>query len=223
MLEHDGFQILWIFPEQSSLELRARFSVVARKKQISILPRIAHAIVLFLTMIGLIDFLQAAWHVAKVIWPRLLFIMVLVCAAVAQETHLPDAPVPQAKTKLHRFMDWQDGIELGGAAVGIVFDSLSTQHMVGLHCCHEGNPFAKPFVGSRRGQAFISAAGFGAEIGGMYLAHRKHWYRTEQLIPFLSMAYSAWAVTNNFRIVDKYSHATTFQPYLRVVPFGGAR
>ncbi|HLW51236.1 MAG TPA: hypothetical protein VKW06_00200 [Candidatus Angelobacter sp.] len=104
-----------------------------------------------------------------------LFILttILSCGALAQAAD-PDAPQPKAEAPRaqHRFFDVVNDSGIAAAAIPIIGDSLSTQHFLETGSIKEGNPLARPFVGSRTGQAFISGVGFGSVIGGMYLFHR---------------------------------------------------
>ena len=110
---------------------------------------------------------------------RLISLMFLVAtvftsaSAVAQSAAL-DAPQPKPEPLYtqHRFFDLINDSAIGGAAIPIIGDSLSTQHFLETGLIGEANPVARPFVKTPGGQAFISSLGFGSMIGGMYLFHR---------------------------------------------------
>lgn len=99
--------------------------------------------------------------------PGVLALILLSVPALGQ--NIPDAPQP----KRHRFFDLLNDSGLALSAIAIAGDSLSTQRFPhnGVSTISEANPLARPFVGNAVGQAAISAAGFGGEVGGMYLFH----------------------------------------------------
>ncbi len=117
-----------------------------------------------------------------------LLIVALAVAAQAQNQSAPEDAQSPAKPFVargipkhadddHRFFDLPNSFGLGYSALAIMGDSHSTQTFLGLGKTKFGkpielNPLAKPFTKSTGGQIFISSAGFGGEIGGMYLLHR---------------------------------------------------
>jgi len=110
---------------------------------------------------------------------HLFFLMVLVLTTLASasafaQSAAPDSPRPKPEPLYtqHRFFDLVNDSAMGGAAIPIIGDSLSTQRFLGTGLIGEANPVARPFVKTPGGQAFISSLGFGSMIGGMYLFHR---------------------------------------------------
>ena len=106
----------------------------------------------------------------------LMFLVVRVFASASAfaQSAAPDAPRPKPESPYtqHRFFDLVNDSAMGGAAIPIIGDSLSTQRFLGTGLIGEANPVARPFVKTPGGQAFISSLGFGSMIGGMYLFHR---------------------------------------------------
>jgi hypothetical protein len=103
-----------------------------------------------------------------------LMFLVLTGPGVFAQSAAPDAPPskPESLYTQHRFFDLMNDSAMGGAAIPIIGDSLSTQRFLGTGLIGEANPVARPFVKTPGGQAFISSVGFGSMIGGMYLFHR---------------------------------------------------
>jgi hypothetical protein len=131
--------------------------------------------------------------------------LVFACQSFAQT--LPEAPAP----KQHRFFDWINDSGLALSAVGIIGDSVTTQRFpqTGFATISEGNPLARPFTGSAKGQVTISAVGFGGEIGAMYLFHRQerrgHHPRLfnvlERATPFMVASVEFWIWERNTRLL----------------------
>jgi hypothetical protein len=123
-------------------------------------------------------------------------VMLLCGVAGAQTAKLPDAPVP------HRFLDTRNEITFTSYAAAVVMDSVSTQRFTAVGI-KELNPIARPFVGSRRGQAFISALGYGTVVSTCYLAHRRGWHRVERWIPVAVGAIESYLTINNYKLVRR--------------------
>jgi hypothetical protein len=130
----------------------------------------------------------------------------------AQTAKLPDAPSP------HRFLDRTNQIAFTTYAAAVVMDSISTQRFMAYGHVHntdgsfgipERNPIAKHFVGTREGQGFISAVGFGAVIGGCYVAHRQGWHRLERWLPIVVGS------TETFLTVSNYNHVRRYDALIR--------
>jgi hypothetical protein len=135
-----------------------------------------------------------------------LFVLVLLsCStAIAQAPGAPatvndanpvptgDVVLPAAKPKVklrvtlsaHSFFDLKNSLALTAVAASLAGDGWSTQRALALPGVHEVNPVARPFVGSRAGEAAYSSAGLALVAGAMYLAHKTNHHKLERIGPF---------------------------------------
>lgn len=90
----------------------------------------------------------------------------------------------RAAPAAHRFFDLKNSLALTTVAASLAGDGWSTQQALGLPGVHEVNPLARPFVGSRAGEAAYSSAGLALVAGAMYLAHKTNHHRWERIGPF---------------------------------------
>jgi hypothetical protein len=128
-------------------------------------------------------------------------LMLIVAGALtAQAQLLPQAPEVRP---VHKFIDWKSSALLLGSAVAFSGDGLSTETCLNHPGFYEANPLDRMFVHSRPGAAFIFGAGFGAEIGGMYLAHKRGWHRVERWIPALTIAGESYFTVHNYRLIRR--------------------
>jgi hypothetical protein len=133
------------------------------------------------------------------------FLMLFSCSwAIAQATGTPasvtdanpvpsgDAALPAAKLKVkahvtlpaHSFFDLKNSLALTTVAASLAGDGWSTQRALALPGVREVNPLARPFVGSRAGEAAYSSAGLALVAGAMYLAHKTNHHKWERIGPF---------------------------------------
>lgn len=127
---------------------------------------------------------------------------------------LPESPKP-------KFLNTEDKIAIGALATTIITDSLSTQHFLGLpaHVQVDGkyleavqigevNPLARPFVKTRKGQAFASGMAFGGQLGLMYWAHRTGHERIKHLVPFIGVGFESWMTMRNYHLIHEWNKST---------------
>jgi hypothetical protein len=131
----------------------------------------------------------------------ILFLLMLVSCApiIAQAPEAPagvsapdDSIVPAAKPRIklratvpaHRFFDLKNSLAFTSVAVSLAGDGWSTQRALTYPGVREVNPLARPFVGSRAGEAAYSSAGLALVAGAMYLAHKTNHHKWERIGPF---------------------------------------
>jgi hypothetical protein len=137
----------------------------------------------------------------RILLPSLLLAALLLPARAQTYQALPDAPSSTARPAPHRFTDKKNLAIFAGAGVAVTFDALGTQKCLSRPTCREGDPLARPFVGSRRGQALVSAAGYSALIGGMYLLHRTNHHKLERLLGLATIGAEGVFAAHTYRIV----------------------
>jgi len=128
-LEATGYSVHGIFPEPNNLELTARYTVMGRKvKKPSILPALSSAIVVFLAIVGALDFVGFLWHLIKVALPRLVFFSIFVAACFGQD--LVDAPrpsiIPQRTAHFSEKVFWSS---IAMQQMATAFDGWTTMRM----------------------------------------------------------------------------------------------
>lgn len=106
----------------------------------------------------------------------------------------------------HTFFDLRNSAAFVAVAAGLTGDALSTQKGLGLPGFHEMNPIARPFVQSRTGAAFYSAASFALMGGAMYLAHKTNHHKLERVLPFVIAGWEGFLAARNYHLI---SAATT--------------
>lgn len=102
----------------------------------------------------------------------------------------------------HSFFDLRNSMAFAALAAGLTGDALSTQKGLGLPGFHEMNPIARPFVQSRTGAAFYSAASFALIGGGMYLAHKTNHHRLERVLPFVIAGWEGFLAARNYHVIS---------------------
>ena len=109
---------------------------------------------------------------------------------------LPEAP--------HRFLDWNNKINMGILAGLLAADGVTTQQNLANHA-RELNPMIRPLVEDGwQGQLAASALGFGSSVGLAYMFHRTGHHKLERLVLHASIGGEAAMVTNN--LVRAYAH-----------------
>jgi hypothetical protein len=113
----------------------------------------------------------------------------------------PVTPVKPVTRKQHTaFFDRTNNLLLATSATAIAFDGLSTQHFLANPDCHELNPVARPFVGTRAGSAAYFGASFAGELLLMRIAHNHHHHLLERIIPMLVTGSESSMVYNNYSL-----------------------
>lgn len=132
---------------------------------------------------------------------RMLLVLLLTVPSFAQSVW-PSAPsATQTKpAPEHKFFDKKNLVIMGTFATATTFDSLSTQKCISRSTCKEGDPFARPFVGTRKGQAFISGVGYAGGISAMYLFHRLHKHKMERIAGIAMTGIESYLAIRNYRI-----------------------
>ena len=120
----------------------------------------------------------------------------------------PGEPAPTVLLKVrpseaaHRFFDMRNSIAFAALAAALTGDALSTQKGLGMPGFHEMNPIARPFVQSRTGAAFYSAASFALMGGGMYLAHKTNHHMLERVLPFVIAGWEGFLAARNYHLIS---------------------
>ena len=109
---------------------------------------------------------------------------------------------PQPSEAAHRFLDIRNSMAFAALAAGLTGDALSTQKGLGLPGFHEMNPIARPFVQSRTGAGFYSAASFALMGSGMYLAHKTNHHRLERVLPFVIAGWEGFLAARNYHVIS---------------------
>jgi hypothetical protein len=126
--------------------------------------------------------------------------------AIAPATITPAAPVSPVVLKKpelqHNFFDRTNLAGLGLLGAGLTGDALSTQKGLGLPGFHEINPIARPFVQSRAGAAFYSAASFSLMSGGMYFMHKSNHHKIERVLPFALAGWEGFLTLRNYHLIN---------------------
>lgn len=127
-------------------------------------------------------------------------------STIAPATMTPAAPVSLVVLKKpelqHNFFDKTNLAGLGFLGAGLTGDALSTQKGLGLPGFHEINPIARPFVQSRAGAAFYSAASFSLMSGGMYLVHKTNHHKIERVLPFALAGWEGFLTFRNYHLIN---------------------
>lgn len=107
---------------------------------------------------------------------------------------------PVARKQHTNFFDRKNNFLIGASATAIAFDGLSTQRFLADPNCHELNPLARPFVGSRAGAVGYFGLSFAGEVALMRLAHKLNHHRIERIIPMLVIGSESSMVYNNYSL-----------------------
>lgn len=131
-----------------------------------------------------------------------LMILLLAMSLSGFAQDIPDSPRP-------KFLNTTDKITVGLFAGAVTTDALSTQKLIGARCrcLGETNPLARPFVGSRNGQAFISGVGFGGTLGLMYLAHKTGHEHIKRIIPIAAFAAETAITFHNYSLINRWGNS----------------
>jgi len=124
------------------------------------------------------------------------FILLLIGAAQAQQNFVAANPVPDAPNP-QKFWSRENKIDFSIFAGQITVDAITTQQ--GLNNgFREANPVMRPLVTRGvAGEAAASALGFGFGIGTTYLLHRTHHYKAERIAARTMLAVEGGFVANN--------------------------
>ena len=156
--------------------------------------------------------LRAAVMTARI--PSLVFLVLspLCSAQVAIPMVLPEAPsvvaaivrtptVSAPKVKVHAFFDAKNIALFSLGAAFVASDSITTQRMVGTGRFDEQDPIAKPFVNNGwKGQALISAIGFGGSVGLSYVFHKFGHHKMERYVGLSLIGIELAATVHNSRL-----------------------
>jgi hypothetical protein len=126
----------------------------------------------------------------------LLFVLVLIGAAQAQQGFVAANPVPETPNP-QKFWSRENKIDFSILAGQITVDAVTTQH--GLNNgFRESNPVMRPLVTrGAAGEAAASALGFGFGVGTTYLLHKTHHYKAERIAARTMLAVEGGFVANN--------------------------
>ena len=124
------------------------------------------------------------------------FILLLIGAAQAQQNFVAANPVPDAPNP-QKFWSRENKIDFSIFAGQITVDAITTQQ--GLNNgFREANPVMRPLVTRGvAGEAAASALGFGFGVGTTYLLHRTHHYKAERIAARTMLAVEGGFVANN--------------------------
>lgn len=130
------------------------------------------------------------------------FLLVLLLSALAHAENLATAPEPVSDPpSQHTF--WTVGSKIDFSILGglVAADAITTQR--GLNQgLRETNPVMRPLVTRGvAGQAAGSALGFGTALGTIYLLHRSHHYKAEQITRRLMIGVEGGVVGNNIAAI----------------------
>ncbi len=126
----------------------------------------------------------------------LLAILILGAVAQAQQFTTPRATFPDAPSHQH-FWTLETKVNTGILAGLVAADAITTQR--GLERgFRETNPIMRPFVTrGAAGQAVGSALGFGASLGTVYILHKTHHHKAEQIAMRLMIGVQGAIVGSN--------------------------
>lgn len=130
-----------------------------------------------------------------------LFLFLVLCPFRSAAQQLPEAPQP------HRFLDRTNLSLISASAVTLAGDGLSTQAFMAFDNRGDINPIARPFVGSRKGDALYFGAAFAAEVGGMVWLHRHGHHRIERILPMVVIGVEAYTSIDNFHFARQLRSA----------------
>ena len=136
----------------------------------------------------------------------------LCSAQVAIPVVLPEAPsvvaavvrtqtVSTPKVRVHAFFDAKNIALFSMGAAFVASDSITTQRMVGTGRFDEQDPIARPFVDNGwKGQALISAIGFGGSVGLSYVFHKFGHHQMERYVGLSLIGIELAATVHNSRL-----------------------
>jgi uncharacterized protein DUF5658 len=124
------------------------------------------------------------------------FVLLLVGAAQAQQSFVATNPVPNGPTP-QKFWSRENKFDFSILAGQITIDAITTQQ--GLNRgFRETNPVMRPLVTrGAAGEAAASALGFGFGVGTAYLLHKTHHYKAERIAARTMLAVEGGFVANN--------------------------
>lgn len=126
----------------------------------------------------------------------ILFVLVLIGTAHAQQSFAPVSPVPQSPTS-QKFWSTENKIDFSVFAGQIAADAITTQRGV-ANGLRETNPVMRPLVTRGiAGETAASSLGFGFGLGTAYLLHKTHHYKAERIAVRSMLAIEGGFVANN--------------------------
>jgi hypothetical protein len=126
----------------------------------------------------------------------LLFVLLLIGPAQAQQSFVAANPVPDAPNP-QKFWNRENKIDFSILAGQITVDAITTQHGLS-NGFRETNPVMRPLVTRGvAGEAAASALGFGFGVGTTYLLHKTHHYKAERIAARTMLAVEGGFVANN--------------------------
>lgn len=126
----------------------------------------------------------------------ILFVLVLIGTAHAQQSFAPVSPVPQSPTS-QKFWSTENKIDFSVFAGQIAADAITTQRGV-ANGLRETNPVMRPLVTRGiAGETAASGLGFGFGLGTAYLLHKTHHYKAERIAVRSMLAIEGGFVANN--------------------------
>lgn len=126
----------------------------------------------------------------------ILFFLLLIGTAQAQQSFVATSPIPQAPTP-QKFWSTENKIDFSVFAGQIAADAITTQRGL-ANGLRESNPVVRPLVTRGiAGEAAASGLGFGFGVGTAYLLHRTHHYKAERIAVRSMLAIEGGFVANN--------------------------
>jgi hypothetical protein len=126
----------------------------------------------------------------------ILFVLLTIGVAQAQQTFVATNSIPQAPTA-QNFWSTENKIDFSVFAGQIAVDAITTQRGLAIGF-RESNPVVRPLVTRGiAGEAAASGLGFGFGVGTAYLLHRTHHYKAERIAVRSMLAIEGGFVANN--------------------------
>jgi hypothetical protein len=126
----------------------------------------------------------------------ILFVLLTIGAAQAQQSFVATNSIPQAPTA-QKFWSPENKIDFSVFAGQIAADAITTQRGL-ADGFRETNPVVRPLVTRGiAGEAAASGLGFGFGVGTAYLLHRTHHYKAERIAVRSMLAIEGGFVANN--------------------------
>ena len=126
----------------------------------------------------------------------ILFVLLTIGAAQAQQTFVATNSIPQAPIA-QKFWSTENKIDFSVFAGQIAVDAITTQRGL-ADGFRETNPVVRPLVTRGiAGEAAASGLGFGFGVGTAYLLHRTHHYKAERMAVRGMLAIEGGFVANN--------------------------
>ena len=114
-----------------------------------------------------------------------------------------EEPAVSLKQEQHKFFDLKNTLPLTLSGLALAGDLYTTRRGLNDPRMHESNFLARPFVRSTAGNVFYGLSSIGAEVGGMYIAHKRGWHRLERWLPIAITASEALYIRHNIVTMQK--------------------